>query len=207
LLSHQHINPSLPEGHPFINVFPGYYWTQNECSRLSDEVWYVHLGGGRVFRGMKHRAYMTWPVNGLKERFKSYGTRFVLNKHRILDRHTGLIWQRNANPTDRPVDWKTALDVIRDLNRGSRAISGNRWRLPNIRELESLVNLHHHSPALFPEIQAKDIQAGYWSSTTSTYEPSYAWVLYLRDGEVGVGYKSLPEFSVWAVKTVLGFGG
>jgi hypothetical protein len=203
LVSHQHINPCLPKGHPFINVFPGYYWTQNECSRLSDEAWYVHMGGGRVFRGMKHGSYMIWPVNGLKKQFKSDETRFVLNdpSNSIFDRYTGLIWQRHANPTGRPVDWQTALEVIRDYNSETKTVEDGGWRLPNIRELESLVSLDCHSPALSAGMPVEDVQAGYWSSTTSAYEPSYAWVLYLRDGEVGVGYKGLPEFSVWAVKT------
>ncbi len=62
LVSHQYINPSLPENHPFENVFNGYYWTQTECSRLPDQAWYIHLGGGRVYRGMKHGSYMLWPV-------------------------------------------------------------------------------------------------------------------------------------------------
>ena len=161
----------------------------------------MHMGGGWVFRGMKHGSYMTWPVTGLKERFKSQETRFAPIDHSVLDRHTGLKWQRNGNPTGRPVDWRTAFDVVRDLNRKSKAIGDDGWRLPNIRELESVVDLNHHSPALSTDIPVKGIQAGYWSSTTSAYEPSYAWVLYFRDGEVGVGYKGLPEFSVWAVKT------
>lgn len=64
LLSHQQINPSLPEAHPFENVFNGYYWTQTECARLPNQAWYIHLGGGRVYRGVKHGSYMVWPVAG-----------------------------------------------------------------------------------------------------------------------------------------------
>jgi hypothetical protein len=45
------------------------------------------------------------------------------------------------------------------------------------------------------------IADGYWSSTTSVYEPSYAWVLYTVDGAVGVGYKAKPDFCAWAVRS------
>lgn len=62
LVSHETINPSLPAGHPFENVFHGYYWTATTCHRLPDQAWYVHLGGARVFKGMKHGSYMVWPV-------------------------------------------------------------------------------------------------------------------------------------------------
>lgn len=62
LVSHRAKNPSLPPDHPFINVFTGYYWTATSCARLPDQAWYVHLGGARVFKGMKHGSYMVWPV-------------------------------------------------------------------------------------------------------------------------------------------------
>jgi hypothetical protein len=62
LVSHTRINPALPEGHPFVNVFSGYYWTSTTCSRLPDQAWYLHIGGARVFKGMKQGFYMVWPV-------------------------------------------------------------------------------------------------------------------------------------------------
>lgn len=62
LVSFKVINPGLPTGHPFLNVFNGYYWTSSSCIRLPRQAWYIHLGGARVFKGMKHGSYMVWPV-------------------------------------------------------------------------------------------------------------------------------------------------
>lgn len=62
LVTHDTINPSLPPDHPFANVFNGYYWTSTTCARLPEQAWYIHLGGARVFKGMKQNAYMVWPV-------------------------------------------------------------------------------------------------------------------------------------------------
>jgi hypothetical protein len=45
-----------------------------------------------------------------------------------------------------------------------------------------------------------NVQNFYWSSTTSMYETRYAWALYMRDGAVGVGFKSLSEFYLWPVR-------
>jgi hypothetical protein len=99
----------------------------------------------------------------------------------------------------RPVSWQKALAAIDALN--AQNVGGHAdWRLPNIRELESLVDLNRHSPALPAGHPIEDIAEGYWSATTSAYERQYAWVLYPRDGAVGVGYKRLPEFCVWAVR-------
>ena len=73
------------------------------------------------------------------------------------------------------------------------------WRIPSILELESLTDMGKHSPALPQNHPFLDVKEFYWSSTTSMYDQRYAWVLYMKDGAVGVGYKPLKEFYVWAV--------
>jgi hypothetical protein len=73
------------------------------------------------------------------------------------------------------------------------------WRLPNINELESLVDGVAHSPALSPGHPFEEVQVAYWSSTTSLFEPDWAWALYLDKGAVGVGQKHGRHFHVWAV--------
>ena len=62
LVSHENINPALPGEHPFCDIFSGYYWTGTPVARFPSQAWYVHLGGARVFKGMKHGSYMVWPV-------------------------------------------------------------------------------------------------------------------------------------------------
>ena len=74
------------------------------------------------------------------------------------------------------------------------------WRLPNIRELESLIDTGKHSPAVAYGDSVTTVQDGYWSATSSVYEPRYAWVLYTGDGAVGVGYKPEAEFFTIAVR-------
>jgi len=92
LISHVNINPALPAKHPFVNVFAGYYWTSTTCARLSNQAWYVHLGGGRVYRGMKHGSYMVWPVRGTIERSLQIETRFPCGNHIVIDKKTNLMW-------------------------------------------------------------------------------------------------------------------
>ncbi len=57
------------------------------------------------------------------------------------------------------------------------------------------------SPALSEEMPVNEIQASYWSSTTSMFEPDWAWALYLEKGATGVGQKSGLHFHVWPVLT------
>jgi len=199
LISHQQINPALPQDHPFTDVFSGYYWTSSACRRLTDQAWYIHLGGGRVQRGMKHGSYMLWPVTGPQHNEESPSSRFATERDTVRDRLTGRMWLRSFDEMERPLKWEKALAAINTLNR-HKAGGYADWRLPNIRELESLVDLNRHSPALPAHLPFAHVADGYWSATTSIYEGRYAWVLYPRDGAVGVGYKPLVEFCAWAVR-------
>ena len=66
--------------------------------------------------------------------------------------------------------------------------------------MESLTDMSQHSPALPVDHLFVNVQEFYWSSTTSMYDINYAWVLYIKDGVVGVGYKPLSEFYFWPVR-------
>jgi hypothetical protein len=233
LVSHSRVKPSLPSPHPFQSVFSGYYWTSTTCIRLPGQAWYVHFGGGRVFKGMKHGSYMVWPVrnasrgtielpeSGQKTCFDEVGKsiacpssgqdgalregapwpkpRFVEEDYSVTDRLTGLMWTKDAGALSEPADWCSAFGFVDRLNE-ARPWGYDDWRLPNIRELESLLDMDRHSPALPAGHPFEGIGPSYWSSTTSTYDPRYAWVLHMEDGAVGVGYKNQPFCFLWAVR-------
>jgi hypothetical protein len=201
LVSHGRINPALPVEAPFENVFAGYYWTADTCSRLKDQAWYIHLGGGRIQRGMKHGSYMVWPLRCLSNDSTPApaGSRYIIDEGTVYDRRTGLGWAIMPMQSSGPISWADGLDFVKSLN--DRAANGRRdWRLPNIRELESLIDVRQHTPAISEGHLFSRVPEGCWSSTTSVYEPRYAWVLYMRDGAVGVGYKRHAEFHAWAVR-------
>ncbi len=233
LLSHETVNPALPQRHPFRDVFNGYYWSSSTCARLPRQAWYAHLGGARLFKGMKHGSYMLWPVRGTAVRGGSVfrtgqracydedgrvapcaeggqdgavqgGTpwpapRFSALECGVLDRLTRRVWSRSTDLCSGPVDWEGAKSRIEKMN--TRGVGGcSDWRLPGIRELESLVDLQSHSPALPESHPFEDVAPYHWSVTTSAYDPDYAWVLYGQDGAVGVGFKTGADFHVWAVR-------
>jgi len=127
--------------------------------------------------------------------------RFETKSSTVNDRLTSLCWTRCADLASGPVNWGDALSVIRALNR-DRFAGMNCWRLPNINELESLVDCSEARPALPLNHPFIDLQEGYWSSTTSYFETDWAWVLYLEKGACGVGHKPGKSFYVWAVRDV-----
>ena len=153
------------------------------------------------YRGMKHGSYMVWPVS--KENQDSAGNknRFTTKEHVFCDRYTGRHWYAGSSLLVRPRNWEEALYDVRRLNDIQKSGYSD-WRLPNIRELESLVDDSRHSPALVKGFSPLRIRqtTGCWSSTTSVYEPQYAWVLYIEDSAIGVGFKAKADFHTLAVR-------
>ncbi len=228
LMSHQTRRPALPEDHPFENVFSAWYWSSTSAAIAPSHAWYVHMEGARMFYGGKDQSYMVWPVcgvgNGVLARtgqracFDSDGhriacagsgqdgelrlgrawpePRFEARSRGVLDRLSGLLWRRDADLTGMPVAWEEALAAVRALASREPDIG---WRLPNINELELLVDAARATPALPAEAPFDSPRDGYWSSTTSAFEADWAWALYLNKGAIGVGQKSGRHFHVWAV--------
>lgn len=227
LIDHQQRRPAIPAGHPFTGIFNGWYWTGTSAAIRPNHAWYVDVGGGRMFYGGKDQSFMLWPVRdngppmlprtGQRRCFDSKGVvqdctgsgqdgelrrgivwpapRFEGDEHEVIDRLTGLAWRRHADLAGGAVTWAEALERVAALNSGAGP-----WRLPNINELESLVDCATHSPALphgHPFVALHDI---YWSSTTSLFEPDWAWALYLEKGALGVGHKPFARFHVWSVR-------
>lgn len=121
--------------------------------------------------------------------------RLVSTQMGVLDRLTGLIWHTRTNLGGQAVNWSRALAVVNAYARKTQ----QPWRLPTINELESLVDASTHSPALPSPHPFLDIHDGYWSSTTSSFETDWSYVLYLNKGAVGVGFKNKSNFAVWPV--------
>lgn len=117
----------------------------------------------------------------------------------ITDHVTGLVWEKlvsqdfAANPGDlHDADntfnpWTAAFQKIADLNAANFA-GYNDWRLPNIKELRSLVFFGRSTPAI--DATFNDVAANsrtrptgtYWSSTTFPSQPFQAWSVAFSTG-------------------------
>ena len=64
LMSYQARKPALAEGHPFVNVFLGWYWTSTTAAISPAYAWAEHLQLARMIYGRKHQEYLCWPVCG-----------------------------------------------------------------------------------------------------------------------------------------------
>jgi len=115
----------------------------------------------------------------------------------VTDNLTGLVWAREASIGGK-MTWSNAITYCEDLTYGGQ----NDWRLPNAKELCSLIDRGRFNPALpsghlFVGVQG--IVDPWWSS--STYEPltSRAWNVKISDGYVNYANKTTLYY-VWPVR-------
>ena len=108
----------------------------------------------------------------------------------ITDNLTGLIWTKDVGCME-PASWDEAHEMAGDVAAGDCGLTdGSKpgdWRVPNIRELHSLVDFGNHSPSL-PSghpFEGIDPATSWWSSTTSAMQPeTFAYTVNLENGEV-----------------------
>jgi len=80
---------------------------------------------------------------------------------------------------------------------GAQGSGHDDWRLPNINELESLVNAQETDQAAWLNTQSfTNVQPNYyWSSTTLTWDTSRAWYVYMADGKID--YSNVIKINSW----------
>jgi hypothetical protein len=156
--------------------------------------------------------------DGAYQKGVSVSPRFVNNGNgTVTDKLTGLIWLRDGNCSifwlidDTGLNkrlWMPALSAANKLSSGfcgltDGSVAGD-WRLPNIKELLSLVDYGQLGPSLSSghpftntQMQPSDY---YWSSTSSVNYPDTAFVVRFYDGFGSTGMKSSGNYCVRAVR-------
>ena len=125
--------------------------------------------------------------------------RFIDNQDEtITDNLTGRMWTKTANPDKTAKTWQQALDYVSTLNIGGYSD----WRLPNVNELESLVNADAQSSAAWLTGQGftNTKPAIYLSSTSTGNDAAYAWGVSLAGGSVSAVVK-LGTYEAWPVRS------
>jgi len=118
----------------------------------------------------------------------------VLNNEAVLDRETGLVWERS--PETNTYSWFQACSYCYQKTVGGR----KGWRLPTIDELNSLVDPANTNPALPLGHPFTNVQQGfYWSSTTSDGSSSNAYFVGFHYGSMDVGDKDYSRYW-WCVR-------
>ena len=127
--------------------------------------------------------------------------RFAVSGDCVTDNLTGLMWAKTGNMPNDKKTWQGALNYVASLNSSGGLCGYADWRLPNINELESLVNAQASNIASWLQSQGfRNVQPFYyWSSSTYSCGTRNAWYVHMGDGGVGGGVKSSTSY-VWPVR-------
>jgi len=157
----------------------------------------------------------------LQRTIEKVGARFTDNEDgTVTDNLTGLVWMKHASDKANflgfgpQTSWADACEACNALEHGEHGLTdysrpGN-WRLPNVRELQSLIDYSQYHPPLpagHPFLGVHPFvgegSSNYWSSTTepsSTGDLASAWAVSFDQGNAFVYLKSYVGYYVWCVR-------
>ena len=157
-------------------------------------------------------SYVSGDDASLKEGVAWPNTRYVDNQDgTVTDNLTGLIWLKNAGCFT-PTIWAGALSDVNQLANGACGLTdgstAGQWRLPNIVELESMVDASASNPAVTGGSPFINVSNGiYWSSTAyfgGEEGTTNAWAIRFSDGRYMndnvSNVMATSNNAVWAVK-------
>jgi hypothetical protein len=129
---------------------------------------------------------------------------WLVDANCIHSRYPG--FDNDITAGDGQVTWQHALDFVAGINAGTYSNCGagySNWRLPNVNELESLINAEKPNTAYYLNMQGFDnVQWDYyWSSTTYAGRTEGAWILNMWAGGVRVDSKTVDNY-VWPVRSI-----
>lgn len=141
----------------------------------------------------------TWP----SPRFAAFD--LLTAGYGITDYLTGLIWQNPVHPSGNTnaVNWSQALQYCNDLK--TTTLFGaeyDNWRLPNVKELQSLIDYNQASPALPTGHPFSDVKTTgeYWTSTHWMTSGEFeAWYTKMTSGNSEGAFKADSKW-VWYVR-------
>jgi hypothetical protein len=177
ILIHQNSNPAINTTYFSSLTTPGaeYWWTSVYENNSTTKVWCTNAGGGIG----NHPKIETISAGGTKK-FHARAVRnvtsptmitnhFTDNGDTITDNLTQLVWQKIPNTA--VLTWEQALVYAEGLTIGT----SSDWRLPNIKELQSLNNELATNPSVFSPYFSNVGIHNYWSSTTLPNQTLSAW--------------------------------
>lgn len=186
--------------------------------RTLDEI-YDLAWPARVPKTGQTTSYATGDDGALERGVAWPNPRFTDNGNgTVTDNLTGLMWMKNADAGNDcagadtgPETWADALASAAACNAGAGYAGYTDWRLPNVRELHSLVHYGFLFPAVpntagtgqwtngnpFTGVPSDSI--GHWTSSTHAGNSVLAWAVRLDVGFVSAGGKGLTIY-VWPVR-------
>ena len=182
ILNHQNNNPAINTTY-FTTTTAEYWWSSDKQANDATKIWCTNAGGGIG----NHPKSETVSAGGVKK-FHARAVRSVSaattvanpftdnGDGTVKDNLTGLTWQKTPNTST--LTWEQALVYAEGLTLGS----ASDWRLPNIKELQSINDERLTAPSVNSTIFSTIGIKNYWSSTSLPNQTTRAWYLSTQFG-------------------------
>jgi hypothetical protein len=195
IMNLQNSNPALNTTYFSSPGTPGadYWWTSTTQFGDATKVWCTNAGGGIGNKPKAETLNAGGTFNYHARAVRTITTPTTIANHftdngdgTITDNLTQLVWQKipNANL----VTWEDAITYAEGLTLAN-ALD---WRLPNIKELQSITNELTTNPSVFAPYFSNLGVHNYWSSTTlkpNIQNQSSAWYWSTQYGITAYGSK------------------
>lgn len=113
--------------------------------------------------------------------------RFVINGEEVTDTVTGLIWQRcSLGQSGANCEQGSAMSYTWSGALQAAQAQGQSWRLPNLKELRSIVEEKCYNPAINLDVFPGTPSSDFWSASPGAYGSGGAWYVGFYYG--GSGY-------------------
>jgi hypothetical protein len=99
------------------------------------------------------------------------------------------------------MSWHKAFEYIKTMNQ-SALYGRTDWRLPNIRELQSLVN--HNAPNAaewLTESGFRNVRTICWTSNTYAVDPDFAWCVWFHHSHAPNAPRKTRNYYLWPVSS------
>ena len=96
-----------------------------------------------------------------------------------------LMWQDNSEAKSTKLNWKDANAYCQDLDLAGHSD----WKLPSIKELQSIVDVSRCNPAIKKEFKNIDL-IFVLSSSQYAFDIKYAWIVYFGNGATAIANKT-----------------
>lgn len=196
ILNHDRANPAIDTNY-FTKTLAEYWWSSERQVNDSNKVWVTNKGGGIG----NHLKTETMSAGGQK-RFHVRAVRDVTSPALLLnhfmdngngtttDLLTDLTWQQI--PYSDSITWEQALTLADTLTFAGYSD----WRLPNIKELQSINDESLINPSINQTFFNGVNVNHYWSSTSLPNQTTKAWYLDTQFGITTYQFKTIKLYTL-----------
>ena len=152
----------------FPNTPPLWFWTSSTRADDDTFAWFIYFENGYSNHHQKDETYRMRCVRSMEPPAGAHGDRYQTGQGTVLDSRTGLTWQRAT---------ATGMYSFAEAQGYCRALSlaGGGWRLPSMKELQTLVDDSRADPAIDPIFADTPLEPFWTGSPVAVGAVDSAW--------------------------------